>query len=113
MSEYGYIRKESEVIISPVSLLLIAIATAHSSLWFRYFSSRPDIFANAGQSDATPERQAVSAVHRAMVANPEATSKVMSAGLRHVANSRTAASGGAGTGTGVSGLPTSLHTHYI
>ncbi|CAA7269014.1 unnamed protein product [Cyclocybe aegerita] len=76
---------------------------AFFSLLDEYFSSRPDIFASP---DATTGPQsgtaAVSAVQRAMAANPEATAKVMSAGLRHVAaNSRTVSGGGPGA-TGAS-----------
>jgi abl interactor 2 len=57
---------------------------------FRYFASRPEIFANAaGASDEIAVAighvgpAAASAVHRALAANPEATSKLISAGLKH------------------------------
>lgn len=54
----------------------------------RYFTSRPEIFAGAGSADhasaeSTPGGAAASAVHRALAANPEATSRLVSAGLRH------------------------------
>jgi abl interactor 2 len=56
----------------------------------RYFASRPEIFANAGASDEAAVLMighgagtAASAVHRALAANPEATSKLISAGLKH------------------------------
>ncbi|KAF4616010.1 hypothetical protein D9613_011451 [Agrocybe pediades] len=69
----------------------------------RYFASRPEIFANlagAQQSDAgsaaptTAQGAAVSMVGRAMANNPEATAKFMSAGLKQVANARSAGGGG-------------------
>ncbi|TFK43057.1 hypothetical protein BDQ12DRAFT_695411 [Crucibulum laeve] len=60
---------------------------AFFSLLDEYFSSRPDIFANVGTPDAAADAgargAAVSAVHRAMASNPEATAKLVSAGLKH------------------------------
>jgi hypothetical protein len=58
----------------------------HIKFSYRYFTSRPDIFANADSSaatGATPERAAATAVHRALASNPEATSKLVSTGLKH------------------------------
>ncbi|KAF8966486.1 hypothetical protein BDZ97DRAFT_686807 [Flammula alnicola] len=80
---------------------------AFFSLLDEYFSSRPEIFSNNaaqsdGQSAQSTQDAAVSAVQRAMVNNPEATARVMSAGLRHVANSRTGAGAG---GSGASADP--------
>jgi len=80
---------------------------AFFSLLDEYFSARPEIFANAAQSDgpasaSTAQGAAVSAVGRAMASNPEATAKFMSAGLRQVANSRTAVSGGPGSSANAS-----------
>ena len=50
----------------------------------RYFASRPEIFARSGDDgDGDGRVAAASAVHRALAANPEATSKVVSAGLKH------------------------------
>jgi len=47
-----------------------------------YFQSRPEILAKAGdQQDASSA--AASAVHRALAKNPEATSKLVSAGMTH------------------------------
>ncbi|PPR03330.1 hypothetical protein CVT24_012606 [Panaeolus cyanescens] len=67
---------------------------AFFSLLDEYFSSRPEIFANiagnhsdTGTHASSVQSVAASAAHRAMVANPEATAKVFSAGLKHVANS--------------------------
>ncbi|KAF9563309.1 SH3-domain-containing protein [Agrocybe pediades] len=75
---------------------------AFFSLLDEYFASRPEIFANlagAQQSDAgsaptTAQGAAVSMVGRAMANNPEATAKFMSAGLKQVANARSAGGGG-------------------
>ncbi|KAF8171842.1 SH3-domain-containing protein [Pholiota molesta] len=83
---------------------------AFFSLLDEYFSSRPEIFANnAEQASAghTPQGAAVSAVGRAMANNPEAAANFMSAGFKHVANSRTAFGGagaGGGGGAGASGV---------
>jgi abl interactor 2 len=56
----------------------------------RYFRSRPDLLANvgAGSADTATSNSAAggaaaSAVHRALASNPEATSKLVSAGLKH------------------------------
>ena len=51
---------------------------------------------------------AASAMHRAMLNNPEATAKVMSAGLRHAANSTSRTGTGVGAGSG-SGTGVSMH----
>ncbi|PPQ76276.1 hypothetical protein CVT26_009713 [Gymnopilus dilepis] len=80
---------------------------AFFSLLDEYFSSRPEIFANLGQSDEpapvaptkSAQGAAVAAVGRAMAAHPEAAAKFMSAGARQVANAR----GGAGAGRSPSG----------
>ncbi|KAF8164856.1 hypothetical protein B0H34DRAFT_648154 [Crassisporium funariophilum] len=78
---------------------------AFFSLLDEYFQSRPEIFANASHSDDTgsitrnPQAAAMSAVHRAMANNPEATAKVVSAGLRHATNTpRTGVATGSGGG---------------
>lgn len=54
----------------------------------RYFASRPDVFGprdgGAGASASGPSAGAAgAAVHRALASNPEATSKLFSAGLKH------------------------------
>ncbi|KAF5372049.1 hypothetical protein D9615_008086 [Tricholomella constricta] len=67
---------------------------AFFSLLDEYFASRPDVFgdpAGAGNSDGTGlglgtgpgGAAAASAVHRAFASNPEATSRLVSAGLKH------------------------------
>ncbi|KAF9480236.1 SH3-domain-containing protein [Pholiota conissans] len=71
---------------------------AFFSLLDEYFSSRPDIFANHAAQSQGSQEAAVSAVGRAMAKNPEATASFMSAGLRHVANSRTGGSGANASG---------------
>lgn len=64
---------------------------------FRYFTSRPEIFAAGAQRSgqgshehADPVQEATaqvaSTMKRAMVNNPEATAKVFGAGLRHAAS---------------------------
>ncbi|KIM42863.1 hypothetical protein M413DRAFT_444503 [Hebeloma cylindrosporum] len=82
---------------------------AFFNLLDEYFSARPEIFAASTSSNNQNENAmhgvqgaAASAMHRAMVNNPEATAKVMSAGLRHAANSasRTGTGVGAGSGSG-------------
>lgn len=49
------------------------------SLVRRYFASRPEIF---GNSDEPTTSAATSAAHRALASNPDATSSLISAGLR-------------------------------
>ncbi|KAF9057351.1 hypothetical protein BJ165DRAFT_1520741 [Panaeolus papilionaceus] len=90
---------------------------AFFSLLDEYFSSRPEIFANiAGNHSDTDahassvQSVAASAAHRAMVANPEATAKVFSAGLRHVANNANR-SPSANTGAGASDSTTEAATN--
>ncbi|KDQ65057.1 hypothetical protein JAAARDRAFT_52974 [Jaapia argillacea MUCL 33604] len=62
---------------------------AFFSLLDEYFSSRPDLLAGAsagqGRDLATPA-VAATAVHRALASNPEATSRLVSAGLKHGAS---------------------------
>ncbi|KAG5651678.1 hypothetical protein H0H81_007839 [Sphagnurus paluster] len=67
--------------------------TAFFSLLDEYFASRPDVFgAAAGSSSsrshsssagADPSSAAASAIYRGLAANPEATSRLVSAGLKH------------------------------
>ncbi|KAJ7762786.1 SH3-domain-containing protein [Mycena maculata] len=52
---------------------------AFFSLLDEYFASRPEIF---GNSDDSTTSAATSAAHRALASNPEATSRLISAGLR-------------------------------
>jgi abl interactor 2 len=55
----------------------------------RYFQSRPELLPNIAPSDGATSTNdnvggaAASAVHRAMASNPEANSKLISAGLKH------------------------------
>ncbi|RDB19577.1 LAS seventeen-binding protein 1 [Hypsizygus marmoreus] len=62
---------------------------AFFSLLDEYFASRPDVFANVGgglhhaDAGSSSGGAAASAVHRALASNPEATSKLFSAGLKH------------------------------
>ncbi|KAJ6627384.1 hypothetical protein B0H10DRAFT_2161087 [Mycena sp. CBHHK59/15] len=57
---------------------------AFFSLLDEYFASRPEIFAHSdAESSSAAGSAAASAAHRALAANPEATSKLISAGLRH------------------------------
>ncbi|GLB33257.1 putative src homology 3 domains containing protein [Lyophyllum shimeji] len=60
---------------------------AFFSLLDEYFASRPDVFGNTGGSldgaGSSAGGAAASAVHRALASNPEATSHLVSAGLRH------------------------------
>jgi len=70
----------------------------HDSLpSYRYFQSRPEIFAASSANSQDVSGVAASAVHRAMANNPEATAKIVSAGLRHAAG-QTKPPGGAGAG---------------
>ncbi|OAX40608.1 hypothetical protein K503DRAFT_768446 [Rhizopogon vinicolor AM-OR11-026] len=48
-----------------------------------YFQSRPEIFAQVGDHAGDASSAAASAVHRALAKNPEATSKLVSAGVTH------------------------------
>jgi hypothetical protein len=52
---------------------------AFFSLLDEYFSSRPELLAHASSSEGS----AGAAVHRALSSNPEATSRLVSAGLKH------------------------------
>ncbi|TFK74372.1 hypothetical protein BDN72DRAFT_50349 [Pluteus cervinus] len=62
---------------------------AFFSLLDEYFASRPELLGNVnGSSDPSAQASAAgslatSAVHRALANNPEATSKLVSAGLKH------------------------------
>ncbi|KIM83978.1 hypothetical protein PILCRDRAFT_819006 [Piloderma croceum F 1598] len=59
---------------------------AFFALLDEYFQSRPELLPNIAPSDEATNNAggaAASAVHRAMASNPEATSKLISAGLRH------------------------------
>ncbi|KAF8075849.1 SH3-domain-containing protein [Lyophyllum atratum] len=61
---------------------------AFFSLLDEYFTSRPDVFGNVGGSadqgaGSSASGAAASAVHRAFASNPEATSRLVSAGLKH------------------------------
>ncbi|KAF8883449.1 hypothetical protein BD779DRAFT_1540001 [Infundibulicybe gibba] len=58
---------------------------AFFSLLDEYFASRPDIFSSAtpGNADGATRAAATSAVHRAFANNPEATGRLISAGLTH------------------------------
>lgn len=67
---------------------------------YRYFQSRPEIFAASSANSQDVSGVAASAVHRAMANNPEATAKIVSAGLRQAAKSPGVAGGGAGAGAG-------------
>jgi len=105
---YGLIKALLEIITSsliikyrPSSFLTIAIVSpnmvfanlqaqekdAFFSLLDEYFATRPEIFANVGNSaDSQPNisaQGAASAAHRAMAGNPELTAKLFSAGLKH------------------------------
>ncbi|KAJ7929146.1 SH3-domain-containing protein [Mycena leptocephala] len=59
---------------------------AFFSLLDEYFASRPEIFGNSEteSSSGAATSAAASAAHRALAANPEATSKFISGGLRQV-----------------------------
>jgi len=63
---------------------------AFFALLDEYFASRPELLASLGSSEGGNEgleagasSPAASAVHRALASNPEATSKLVSAGLKH------------------------------
>ncbi|KAF9464301.1 hypothetical protein BDZ94DRAFT_1162293 [Collybia nuda] len=61
---------------------------AFFSLLDEYFSSRPEIFAGLSEGASSSSgggggAAAASAVHRALASNPEATSQLFSAGLKH------------------------------
>ncbi|EPQ59681.1 hypothetical protein GLOTRDRAFT_109808 [Gloeophyllum trabeum ATCC 11539] len=60
---------------------------AFFSLLDEYFSSRPDVLGGTAGADASGSKDAAgaaaSAVHRALASNPQATSQLVSAGLRH------------------------------
>ncbi|KAJ6567327.1 SH3-domain-containing protein [Mycena vulgaris] len=56
---------------------------AFFSLLDEYFASRPEIFGNSEAESSSGTSAAAGAAHRALAANPEATSKFISAGLRH------------------------------
>ncbi|KIK07669.1 hypothetical protein K443DRAFT_673250 [Laccaria amethystina LaAM-08-1] len=72
---------------------------AFFSLLDEYFQSRPEIFAASSANSQDVSGVAASAVHRAMANNPEATAKIVSAGLRQAAG-QTKSPGGAGAGAG-------------
>ena len=49
----------------------------------RYFSSRPDLLGHASSSEGSAGASAGAAVQRAISSNPEAASRLISAGLKH------------------------------
>ena len=76
----------------------------------RYFQSRPEIFAASSANSQDVSGVAASAVHRAMANNPEATAKIVSAGLRHAAG-QTKPPGGTSGGAGAGGANVSRPPH--
>ncbi|KAJ7087261.1 SH3-domain-containing protein [Mycena belliarum] len=57
---------------------------AFFSLLDEYFASRPEIFGNSEAETNPGSSAAASAAHRALAANPEATSRFLASGLRSV-----------------------------
>ncbi|KAJ7499363.1 SH3-domain-containing protein [Mycena latifolia] len=58
---------------------------AFFSLLDEYFASRPEIFGSSEAESSSGTSGAVAAAHRALAANPEATSRFISGGLRSAA----------------------------